>query len=620
MSSKLSSALESLSSLILPPEYGGPEPTVFVPRFKAFLDAQPKAVSIAVYVGATLVNTWACLTTGHSLSSLPPSRREQVLEGFLRHKQTALALEGLKTLVLLVAGSERFKDEILASAKSTSPARPDAVLDIASAEWWPSRSRFDAVIVGSGAGGAMAARTLARKGMAVLIVEEGARHGVEEFRTVHPLERFASIYRDGGSTMALGVPPVVLPIGRAVGGTTVINSGTCYRTPEEVMLRWRDEEGFVLADPELFNPYLDEVEATLEVAPVRLEVMGENGKLALEGAKALGWKASPLLRNAPGCGGCCQCAIGCPRNAKFGVHLNALPQACQDGAKILSDARVDKILLENGHAKGVVARRKGGSSLIIHADVVVVACGATETPLLLRRSGIGKHPKLGHNLAIHPGVGVGGRFEEEVVAWRGVLQSAGIEEFHEKYGILIEATSTPPGMGSIILQGYGKHLLDELDNSVHLATLGAMVADGPAGRVIGNKNALIFYNLMRKDGKKLIKAIEVMAKLLFAAGAKEVMTGIPGVAPLHKEDQIESALSNVNFRDLHLAAFHPTGTAAAGSNPDNHPVLPDGRLRGVQGVWLADASILPTCPTVNPQVSIMAAALAVADGISKPLM
>ena len=112
----------------------------------------------------------------------------------------------------------------------------------------------DAVIVGSGAGGAMVARTLARAGMDVVVLEEGRRWTVEEFRTTHPIERYAGLYRGAGTTVALGRPTVVLPIGRAVGGTTVVNSGTCFRPPLAVQKRWRDEFGLGLADPDLLDP------------------------------------------------------------------------------------------------------------------------------------------------------------------------------------------------------------------------------------------------------------------------------------------------------------------------------------------------------------------------------
>jgi choline dehydrogenase-like flavoprotein len=451
--------------------------------------------------------------------------------------------------------------------------------------------------------------------MAVLIVEEGRRHAVEEFRTGHPLDRFASLYREGGTTTTLGRPPILLPIGRGVGGTTLVNSGTCYRPPLKVLEHWRDAAGLGIADPDAIAPYLDDVWGTLQVAPVPMDVMGRNGEIVLAGAEKLGMQAAPITRNAPGCDGCCQCAIGCPRNAKFGVHLNALPQACAAGARIVSDARVERVLTENGRARGIVASRPDGSRLTIEAPRVLVAAGTTETPPLLRRSGLARHPQVGRNMAVHPAISVAGRFDEPVVAWHVVLQSAAIHELHESHGILAEATSTPPGLGSMTLPGYGRELLTELAGAQHLATLGAMIADESVGRVLGRNRAFLRYDLTKRDGGRLVEAIRLTGQVLLAAGANELLTGIPGSTRVRSETELDEALSGLDPRDLHVAAFHPVGTVGAGADGSRYPLHPDGRLRGTEGVWVADGSVLPTCPEVNPQVTIMALAMAIADGI-----
>lgn len=607
-------ALAGLCAALLPTEAGGPEPRRLARTLGAFLDRQPPLVAGAVRAGAVAVDAASVLTAGRRLGHLDVEAREAVVARLARLAATGPGFDGLKAIVMLVAGSDRAAAETLASARSHAPARPDAAMDVTPSLGWPSTSRWDVVVVGSGAGGAMAARTLARAGLHVAVVEEGRRHVVEEFRTRHPLERFAELYRDGGSTAALGLPPVILPIGRGVGGTTLVNSGTCYRTPASVLRRWRDDAGLAVADPDTFTTYLDEVWATLQVDAVPLDVMGRNGLLALAGADKLGWRAGPLQRNAPGCGGCCQCSIGCPRNAKFGVHLNALPQACAAGARIVSEARVERVDADAGPGVTVVARRPDGSRLtLIATSGVVVAAGATETPLLLRRSGLGSHPAMGRNLALHPAVGASGRFADPVIAWRGVLQSAAVEEFHESDGVLVEATSTPPGMGSVLLPGVGRDLVAQLESSDHLATLGAMVADEPSGRVLGRRRAVLRYDLSRRDGGRLVKAIGVMGQVLFAAGASEVLTGIRGHQVVRDEAELDDALAHADPRHLHVAAFHPVGTAGAGADVERHPVDPNGALRGARRVWVADASVLPSCPEVNPQVSVMALALAVAD-------
>ena len=607
----------AFGAALLPEECGGPSPAQLVERVDRYLGQLPATTRLATRAGLLSIAAASYLSTGRSLSRLAPEARGAVLRRIAGLSPGAgVAIEGLKAIVLLANGADTYAAELLERAGEQDPARPDAALNLTSSVDSPSVVRADAVVVGSGAGGAMVARTLARAGMATVVVEEGRRWSVDEFRSMHPLDRYAGLYRGAGATVALGRPAVVLPIGRAVGGTTVVNSGTCYRPPLAVQQRWRDEFGLALADSDRLAGHLDEVEQTLQVAPVPLEIMGHNGRLLLDGAAALGWQAAPIPRNAPGCDACCQCAIGCPRNAKFGVHLNALPQACEAGAQIISHARVERVLHSGGRARGVRARRPDGTVIDVLADTVVIAAGATETPGLLRRSGLGGHPRVGRNLALHPATMLAGRFDDDIVAWRGVLQSAAVDELHESHGVLIEATSTPPGMGSMVFPGYGAELLGWLDRATHVATFGAMVADRGVGRVFSIRGATVTrYDIAQADAAKLMTALEAMGRLLFAAGAVEVLTGVPGATTVTSVSQLQDVLARSNPKTLHLAAFHPTGTAAAGVDEQRCPVDASGQLRGVDGVWVADASILPSCPEVNPQVSIMALALAVADNI-----
>lgn len=580
--------------------------------FVALLPVEARAAIVTGAVAADALSLAFCRSRLHALDRKGRAR-------FARHARSGPAadlLDALKVPVLFVHGANGAAASSEMSNGGTL-ARPDGELDVTRSPAWPSRSTADVVVIGSGAGGAMAARTLARAGLDTVILEEGRRFTVEEFRTRPPLDRFTDLYRNAGATVMLGRPPVFLPIGRGVGGTTLVNSGTCFRTPEKVLRRWLDVDGLRLADLETFAPYLDEVERTLQVAPVPMEIMGNNGRLALRGAEALGWSSHPLRRNAPGCDGCCQCAIGCPRNAKFGVHLNALPEACAAGARIVSDARVERILHARGRTTGVRVRRPDGSVLEILADRVIVAAGATETPPLLRRSGLGRHPYLGRNLSVHPAVSAAGRFEEAVDATRGVLQSATIDEFHERHSILMEATSTPPGMGSMVLPGLGAPLMRELAGAGHLATIGAMIGDAPSGRVRGSRRPVLSYHLTNNDAARLLMSVGLMGRALFAAGATEVLTGIPGYERVRDLRQLQHAVDHAPWRHMHISAFHPTGTARMGADPQRHPVDEHGHLRGVRGTWIADASLLPSCPEVNPQVTIMALALAVADAAAR---
>ncbi|MER7818283.1 GMC family oxidoreductase [Streptomyces sp. NPDC096153] len=581
-------------------------------RLDAVLDSMPLPARAGVRAAARALDAYAAVRTGRGLAALTTIERESVLASLAARPALLPLLDVLKVPVLLAAGTEHMLQR---PPRIPRLVRTDPPLDCTPAGEWPDRSTADAVVVGSGAGGAMAARTLARAGLDVVVLEEGRHHSTASFAGRAPLERFTELYRDGGATVALGRPPLLLPVGRAVGGTTVVNSGTCYRTPDHVVERWTKDFGFVLA--ERLGPYLDETERTLNVATQPLDVLGRNGRIALAGAEHLGWRAAPLRRNAPGCLGSCQCVVGCPTGAKQSVQLSVLPDACAAGARIVTGARARRVLVDadgpgGPRAAGVRVRREDGGEFEILAPLVVVAAGALQSPPLLRRSGLGGHPRLGRNLSVHPATSVAGRFDEPVTAWEGVLQSVGVEEHHDG-GVLIEATATPPGMGSFVLPGLGGELRRELEGADRLATLGAMIADRPSGRVLGRDRTLLRYDLDRRDGGRLMRAVRAMGEMLFAAGAREVLTGIPTAPRAHDLAELDAVLAGAGPGGLHLSAYHPTGTVAAGSDPERSPADATGRLRGVTGVLVADASVLPGCPEVNPQLSIMAAALAVTE-------
>ncbi len=609
------SALGDVAAALLPPEAGGPEPERVASVARRMIGRMPRASQVGLGAALLGLEGLSLARSGRTLGGASQEQREALLKQVAQLGGAPL-VDSIKSIVLLAHGADTFAAEIAAVGSRHQPSRPDPQLTIVPAAEWPHTSSCDAVVIGSGAGGAFAARALARAGLDTVIVEEGERWTVERIRDSHPLDRFAGIYRDGGTTMALGNPPIALPLGRAIGGTTVINSGTCFRPPAAVATSWHREHGFALADLELLGPRIADVEATIGVAPAPMEVLGRNGELALEGAAALDWQSAPLRRNAPGCRGACQCAIGCPNNAKGGVHLNALPEACEAGARIVSGLRVQRVLSEGGRASGVLAHRGDGSEVRISAPLVIVAAGAIPTAPLLRRSGLGRHPRLGRNLSIHPATGITAGFEQEVVPWSGVMQSVGIEELHESEGVLIEATGSPPGMGAISAPGYGTHLLGRLDRAADRAMIGAMIADEPSGRVFGSRAPIVSYRLAKADERRLAVAIEAMARVMLAAGASDVELG-GGAPAVRSEAELDAAMQRLDVRRLRLAGFHPSGTAAAGSDPARHPVDPEGRLRGVEGVWIADGSILPSCPGVNPQVSIMAMAAGVGEAAAR---
>ncbi len=314
----------------------------------------------------------------------------------------------------------------------------------------------DVVVVGSGAGGAVVARELAARGRDVALVEEGGFFTGKDF-TGNPRAMIDLLYRSRGLTGALGRPTIPIPLGRCVGGTTTINSGTCYRAPDYVLDEWAERYGVRGAREADLRPYFERVEQELNVRPVPDETYGRNSSLFERGAAALGYAGARIPRNERGCLGTGVCAFGCPQDAKQAMHVSYVPRALDAGARLFTRCRVDKILLSAGKAIGVVGRfvdaegRETGHELRVLARQVVVACGALLTPALLERSRVPDPSGLrGRNLHIHPATRVGALFDEEVRGWEEVPQAYNVHHFTRE-GIFIQGQFVPPAMEAPVL-------------------------------------------------------------------------------------------------------------------------------------------------------------------------
>lgn len=470
----------------------------------------------------------------------------------------------------------------------------------------------EVAVIGSGAGGAAAAVVLAEAGRDVIVLEEGL-HRDRETYPGDPLEALATLYREGGLTVAEGSPPIPLPVGRAVGGTTVINSGTCFRPPPQVLERWRLEHGIGWAGE--LGDELDAAERMLHVRRVPADRVGGNGGVCIEGAAALGVEAAPIPRNAGDCVQCSSCPLGCPLDAKRAMHVSYLPRAAAAGARIRQGMRVERLIVQDGQVRGVECRRSDGRAHRVRAGTVVVAGGALGTPELLLRSGL-RHPRLGKGLRIHPACWVGARMERPVRGWEGVMQSVHVDAWADR-GLLLEATATPLAFGAQWLPGAGPEHERALADFDRIASIGVHLHDRSSGRVtVGRDGAgRVRYRLGAADAEAIRFGIARTAELLFAAGAERVhpqIAGLPAIGP-GEVHRIEDG--RLRTRDLRLEAFHPMGTAAMDADPGAGVVDPEGRVRGVRGLVVADASLFPTSLGVNPMLTVIACAARVARGI-----
>ncbi len=462
----------------------------------------------------------------------------------------------------------------------------------------------DVCVIGAGAGGAVVAAELAEGGMSVVVLEEGHWHDPDSF-TARPPEMLARLYRDGGQAITLGNPPILLPLGRGLGGTTLVNSGTCFRTPPLVLARWEREFGLDVSEESL-RPCFERVEKALSVSEVTPELAGANAEVARRGAERLGWSHGYLRRNARGCVGSGVCVFGCPTSAKQHTGITYIPRAKDAGAQIVTGAHVQQVLVENGRARGVRARMASGARIDVLAPIVVVSAGTIHTPMLLARSGLGSQSgELGQNLSLHPATAIFAHMDEIVDMGHGVPQSFYVDEFAEE-GIIFEGVAGPPAYAAMALPLTGRRHTEAMADYRRLAQFGLMVSDSSRGsvRAVAGR-PLIRYDMQDADLLRFRAGLARIRELFEAAGARQVYLPLPGnVRP-----------ERARPRDLKLMAFHPLGTARADARPTRGVIDGDLAVHGIMGVYVADGSAVPSSLGVNPQLTIMALATRLAFGL-----
>ncbi|MFN8543779.1 MAG: GMC family oxidoreductase [Candidatus Binatia bacterium] len=485
----------------------------------------------------------------------------------------------------------------------------------------------EAVVIGSGAGGAVVARELAARGRDVVLLEEGGFFTRRDF-TGNPPAMLDLLYRDRGLTGTIGRPFIPIPLGRCVGGTTTINSGTCYRAPDWVLDDWAERHGVTGAREGDLRPWFERIEVDLGVQPVDDAAYGRNSRLFEQGAAQLGWAGARIPRNARGCVGSGVCAFGCPQDAKQATHVGHVPRALADGARLFTRCRVERVLLSHGHAIGVIGRfldtsgRPTGRELRVLARHVIVACGALLTPALLERSGVPDPSGMrGRNLHVHPAVRVGALFDEPVRGWEEVPQAYNLHQFTRE-GIFIQGQFVPPAMAAPVLPGVGLAHKARMARFANLASFGALISDESAGRVRATRSGFprVTYQMNAADARRMARAVGLTAEVFFTAGAREVYSGVHSRAVLrglHDAHALQQA--TLPPAEFELMAFHPQGTAKMGEDRVRAVTDSWGRVHGTGGLWVGDASLFPSSCKVNPQITIMALAARLAARVADEL-
>ncbi|MFO0726581.1 MAG: GMC family oxidoreductase [Myxococcota bacterium] len=473
----------------------------------------------------------------------------------------------------------------------------------------------DFVVVGSGAGGATAAVILARAGHRVVLVEAGAWRDPSDY----PCSSYGAmrdLIDDWGSTITRGraLWPVVQA--RTVGGTTVINSAICVRTPGDIFEQWSKQHG-IHGLAEDVGRHQDRIEAELCVEEVPPESRGRSNTLAAEGDSRAGYDGHVMRRYVRGCAGSGQCLQGCKKLRKQSTNLNYVPELLQRGQVVVSSAPVDRVLFEGARAVGVrgrfrhpATRERGGAFEIRAQRGVFIAASATHSPALLERSGL-RLPALGKYFRAHPGTGVFGCYDDPVDMNQGTTQGWSSLKFRDDPGLKLETLSIPFELVASRLAGGGSALIERLSEYRHLAMWVHACRAESTGTVNNGlfDKPVVRYTLDRTDMERFRRGMHLVGRWHFAAGAKAIIPGISGMPYKLGPDQVDLLLEAPLDPRAYIAILsHLFGGCVMGSDPARSVCDAHGRVHGHPGLFIADASAIPTNLGVNPQHTIMALA------------
>ena len=464
------------------------------------------------------------------------------------------------------------------------------------------------LVVGSGAGGAITAATLAEHGYDVAMLEEGPNIDTTGIST-NSTEAISRLYRNGGMTPVLGNQAIAYVEGRCVGGSTEINSAFWHRLPPDCYVRWRTDALLEDFSPDIMEPYFERIEQALSVSFSRADQVPKSSVLFRESLERLRWQYAEVPR--------CQkdSPSGNPfaPGAKQSMQRTYIPRALAAGVRLLPDAKALRLRHENGVVRGVrVAVGPNGTRRMIEiqADTVFLCCGAIQTPVLLRRSGIKKN--VGDNLCIHPMIKAAALFDVDVDAHEAALPIYQVKEFWPT--ITIGGSVFTPGFLAMLLadnwQMYRHVMVDWRRTALYYAATRGMNR-GVIRVLPGVEDGVVIrYRLSESDQQNLSIGLARLGEILFAAGAKAVYPSLISHPILKSPGQCRGFLKNpIPISSMALSTVHAFSSCPMGENPDLCATDSFGRVNGFHNLFINDASLIPDSPGVNPQGPTMAIAL-----------
>lgn len=480
----------------------------------------------------------------------------------------------------------------------------------------------DVCICGSGAGGAVLAARLSAAGKKVIVLEDGGYHTSDKF-TLEERTMMPRLYQEAAGR-ATSDQSMAIAQGRAVGGTTVVNWTTCFRTPKRVIDHWHEHHGVTGLDHAALVPHWEQIEKRLGVVKMRLDQVNQNNLVSWNGLDKLGWHKDLLSRNVRNCAHTGYCGMGCPIDAKQSMLVTMIPEAVNAGADVYANAWVERISRDGRKCTEVTAKLRdpqtdlwSGVTLTVRAKVTVLSGGAINTPAILLRSEIDPSGHTGKRTFLHPAIGGVGVHDHRTEPFVGSPQYVYSDQFvdrGDKMAFLMEGSPMFPMLVGSFNNALGEERQAMMQLLPNLSLTGALLHDGfdvndrDEGASItlkANKQPKIDYPFTPRLVEALLAATRATLQIQLAGGAKQVMT--PAGHYARSLEELDRVLADARYEPGKVLVFvaHCMGGCAMGKDPKTS-VVDSSTLRhhDFDNLFVVDGSVYPTSLTVNPQISI----------------
>lgn len=497
----------------------------------------------------------------------------------------------------------------------------------------------DVAIIGSGAGGGTTAEILSAAGYKVLLIEEGPLKTSDDFKMLED-QAYASLYQEGIGRMSKDGAITILQ-GRAVGGTTLINWTSSFRTPDPTLEHWAREHHVKGHSPAEMAPWFEKMEQRLGVAPWIMPPNANNDVIR-NGCEKLGYSWHVIPRNVRGCWNLGYCGMGCPTNAKQSMMVTTIPATLEKGGELLYLARAERLRIQGERVESLQCLAMDercvaptGRTITVRARHYVLAGGGINSPaLLLRSDAADPHRRLGKRTFLHLVNFSAGQFDGVINPFYGAPQSIYSDHFQWQDGTTgrmsykLEVPPLQPALAATLLGGFGPQGALNMQQLPHTHAMLALLRDGfhpdsSGGSVElrGDGSPVLDYQVSDYAWDGVRRAFHSMAEIQFAGGAKAVM-------PLHNDARYVKTLAEakamidglrLELYRTRLGSAHVMGGCAMGEDPKSAVTDSLGRHHQLANLSIHDGSLFPTSIGANPQLSVYGLTTQLATALAERL-